>query len=183
MLTHDATMRRLKRKPFSLDFHINKIFCGARASKPMDTDGAMTHGQAHPYEKRMDTRRTMVPKTFTLPTFQFKKHEKNRTANEPQLMFKEYFPNKSGYTLEQNQLYRRRINDRVVKEITRMAEDEGAKNLLLLNSKEMIAKPSNVERTNAYLQVLVRKNLDIKKIANEELIKLNNELMGKQRPH
>ena len=97
MLTHDATMRRLKRKPFSLDFHINKIFCGARASKPMDTDGAMTHGQAHPYEKRMDTRRTMVPKTFTLPTFQFKKHEKNRTANEPQLMFKEYFPNKSGY--------------------------------------------------------------------------------------
>ena len=62
-----------------------------------------------------------------------------------------------------------------------MAENEGAKNLLLLNSKEMIATPLNVERTNAYLQVLVRKNLDIKKIADEELIKLNNELMGKQR--
>ena len=149
--------------------------------KATSDDGAMPHGQAHPYEKRMDTRRTMTPKTFTLPTFQFKKHEKHQTANEPQLMFKEYFPNKAGFTLEQNQTYRRRVNDRVMKEITRMAENEGAKNLLRLNSKEMIATPLNVERTNAFLQVLVRKKLDVKKIANEELIKLNNELMGKQR--
>ena len=96
-------------------------------------------------------------------------------------MFREYFPNRPDYTLEQNQTYRARINQRVVNTMKSMVENEGANNLKLLNANEMIDVSSNVERTNAYLQVLARKKLDIKQIANEELIKMNNELMGSHR--
>ena len=51
------------------------------------------HGNAYTYQNRMDTRRTMVPKEFLLPTFQFKKEDKHKIHNEPSLKFKGYFPN------------------------------------------------------------------------------------------
>ncbi len=131
--------------------------------------------------KKLDTRRTISTCDFKLPSFQYKKKEKHRSHNEPNLMFREYFPNRPDYTLEQNQTYRARINQRVVNTMKSMVENEGANNLKLLNANEMIDVSSNVERTNAYLQVLARKKLDIKQIANEELIKMNNELMGSHR--
>ena len=90
------------------------------------------------------------------PPFNIKK-EKHRSHNEPNLML-EYFPNRPDYTLEQNQTYRARINQRVVNTMKSMVENEGANNLKLLNANEMIDVSSNVERTNAYLQVLARKN-------------------------
>ena len=60
--------------------------------------------------KKLDTRRTISTCDFKLPSFQYKKKEKHRSHNEPNLMFKEYFPNRPDYTLEQNQTYRARIN-------------------------------------------------------------------------
>ena len=64
------------------------------------------HGNAYTYQNRMDTRRTMVPKEFLLPKFQFKKEDKHKIHNEPSLKFKGYFPNRPNYTFEQNQQYR-----------------------------------------------------------------------------
>ena len=106
------------------------------------------HGNAYTYQNRMDTRRTMVPKEFLLPTFQFKKEDKHKIHNEPSLKFKGYFPNRPNYTLEQNQQYRSRINKRVVKEMKCMVDNEGANYLTNLNSKEMINVSSNLNRTN-----------------------------------
>ena len=88
--------------------------------------------------KKLDTRRTISTCDFKLPSFQYKKKEKHRSHNEPNLMFREYFPNRPDYTLEQNQTYRARINQRVVNTMKSMVENEGANNLKLLNANEMI---------------------------------------------